>query len=202
MSVIEGKNPTSLRMKFDLGKDELTNKTKVKSKTYSNIKPEATSQAIYDVATALEGLQEFPVNVLKLERTFCEKIMSLVRFSYSEDYIADLKSKIRHTYDLHQMLQQKEILDFFESEDFEKMLNKVGQDDVASYKNDNEWLKFHPKDSRFFAKLDEIWEQLEQTYKTDFRNLVYGELPDSGKVKLSLERLKYRIEQIVWSVEV
>ena len=147
-------------------------------------------------------LQEFPVNVLKLERTFCEKIMSLVRFSYSEDYIADLKSKIRHTYDLHQMLQQKEILDFFESEDFEKMLNKVGQDDVASYKNDNEWLKFHPKDSRFFAKLDEIWEQLEQTYKTDFRNLVYGELPDSGKVKLSLERLKYRIEQIVWSVEV
>ena len=148
------------------------------------------------------GLQEFPVNVLKPERTFCEKIMSLVRFSYSEDYIADLKSKIRHTYDLHQMLQQKEILDFFESEDFEKMLNKVGQDDVASYKNDNEWLKFHPKDSRFFAKLDEIWEQLEQTYKTDFRNLVYGELPDSGKVKLSLERLKYRIEQIVWSVEV
>ena len=139
---------------------------------------------------------------MKLERTFCEKIMSLVRFSYSEDYIADLKSKIRHTYDLHQMLQQKEILDFFESEDFEKMLNKVGQDDVASYKNDNEWLKFHPKDSRFFAKLDEIWEQLEQTYKTDFRNLVYGELPDSGKVKLSLERLKYRIEQIVWSVEV
>ena len=148
------------------------------------------------------GLQEFPVNVLKLERTFCEKIMSLVRFSYSEDYIADLKSKIRHTYDLHQMLQQKEILDFFESEDFEKMLNKVGQDDVASYKNDNEWLKFHPKDSRFFAKLDEIWTQLEPTYKTDFRNLVYGELPDSGKVKLSLERLKYRIEQIVWSVEV
>ncbi len=148
------------------------------------------------------GLQEFPVNVLKLERTFCEKIMSLVRFSYSEDYIGDLKSKIRHTYDLHQMLQQKGILDFFESENLEKMLNKVGQDDVASYKNDNEWLKFHPKDSRFFAKLDEIWEQLEPTYKTDFRNLVYGELPDSGKVKLSLERLKYRIEQIVWSVEV
>ena len=29
MSVIEGKNPTSLRMKFDLGKDELTNKTKI-----------------------------------------------------------------------------------------------------------------------------------------------------------------------------
>ena len=46
MSVIEGKNPTSLRMKFDLGKDELTNKTKVKSKTYSNLKYDANNQDI------------------------------------------------------------------------------------------------------------------------------------------------------------
>lgn len=70
MSVIEGKNPTSLRMKFDLGLDELTQKTKVKSKTYSNIKPEATSQDIYDVASALEHLQEFTVlEIAKIENT-------------------------------------------------------------------------------------------------------------------------------------
>lgn len=70
MSVIEGKNPTSLRMKFDLGLDELTQKTKVKSKTYSNIKPEATSQDIFDVASALEHLQEFTVlEIVKIENT-------------------------------------------------------------------------------------------------------------------------------------
>lgn len=70
MSVIEAKNPTSLRMKFDLGLDELTQKTKVKSKTYSNIKPEATSQDIYDVASALEHLQEFTVlEIAKIENT-------------------------------------------------------------------------------------------------------------------------------------
>ena len=70
MAVTVLNNPAGLRLKFDLGKDELTNKTKVKSKTYSNIKPEATSQAIYDVATALEGLQEFPVlEVAKIENT-------------------------------------------------------------------------------------------------------------------------------------
>ena len=44
MSVVEGKNPTSLRMKFDLGFDEVTNKTKVRSKTYSNVRHNATSQ--------------------------------------------------------------------------------------------------------------------------------------------------------------
>lgn len=70
MSVIEGKNPTSLRMKFDLGLDELTSKTKVKSKTYSNIKPEATSQDIYDVAIKLKSLQEYEVlEICRIENT-------------------------------------------------------------------------------------------------------------------------------------
>jgi hypothetical protein len=49
-----------------------------------------------DLAKA-NGLLPFNVSVLKPERTICEKIMSLVRFSYSEDPIEDLRSKIRHT---------------------------------------------------------------------------------------------------------
>ena len=70
MSVIEGKNPTSLKMKFDLGLDETTNKTKVKSKTYSNIRHEATSQDIYDVATKIESLQEYAViEICRIENT-------------------------------------------------------------------------------------------------------------------------------------
>ena len=70
MSVIEAKNPTSLRMKFDLGLDETTNKTKVKSKTYSNIRFEATNQDIYDVATKIESLQEYAVfEICKIENT-------------------------------------------------------------------------------------------------------------------------------------
>jgi len=70
MSVIEGKNPTSLKMKFDLGLDEVTNKTKVKSKTYSNIRPDATSQDIYDVATKIESLQEYTVlEICRIENT-------------------------------------------------------------------------------------------------------------------------------------
>ena len=68
--VVEGKNPTSLRMKFDVGMDPLTNKTKVKSRTYSNLKSDATSQNIYDVAKALEGLQKFTViEIAKIENT-------------------------------------------------------------------------------------------------------------------------------------
>ncbi len=70
MAVTTMNNPSSLRVKLDAGRDDSTGNTIVKSKTYSNIKPEATSQAIYDVATALEGLQEFPVlEVVKIDNT-------------------------------------------------------------------------------------------------------------------------------------
>ena len=70
MSVVEGKNPTSLRMKFDLGFDSVTNKTKVRSKTYSNVRHNATSQDIYDVAIKLQALQKHEViEICKIENT-------------------------------------------------------------------------------------------------------------------------------------
>lgn len=47
------------------------------------------------------NLMSFEVNVLDARRTICEKIMSLVRFSYGENLITDLKAKIRHTHDIY-----------------------------------------------------------------------------------------------------
>lgn len=126
--------------------------------------------------------------------------MSLVRFSYSEDYLADLKSKIRHTYDLHKMLQLDEISNFLSSDQFEKMLNKVGNDDMVSFKNNNQWLKHHPKDSKFFKDLDQIWDELDKTYDRDFRNLVYGDFPDSTVIKASLNRIKRTLDNIDWDI--
>lgn len=78
------------------------------------------------------GLIPFEVRVLEPARTICEKIMSLVRFSYGEEPISDLRKKIRHIYDLHQLLQQTEYSTFFNSGKFDQMLLRVGRDDVAS----------------------------------------------------------------------
>lgn len=57
-----------------------------------------------DLITKYE-LEPFSVVALYRERTFCEKIISLVRFSYTENPIKDLVNKVRHTYDLHQLLK-------------------------------------------------------------------------------------------------
>lgn len=146
------------------------------------------------------NLEPITVNVLEPKRTFCEKIMSLVRFSYAADPVTVLKSKIRHAYDLHQMLRTKEITGFFNSPGFTEMLKKVGQDDWMSYKNENAWLREHPKDAFFFRELTKVWQDLKPTYKNDFKNLVYGPLPDPQEVLASLNLISDRLKNITWSI--
>ena len=144
------------------------------------------------------GLEPFQVSVLMPTRTLCEKIMSLVRFSYSEDAISDLKSKIRHIYDIYKMLSVPEIKDFFDSEKFDQMLLKVAQDDIESYKSNNDWLKNHPKDALIFADRSNVWNEIEPVYKADFGKLVYGELPDAKEMIKTLETVENRLQKIDW----
>ncbi len=155
-----------------------------------------------DIAEA-NGLLPFDLLVLEPTRTICEKIMSLVRFSYGENPMEDLKKKVRHTYDLHQLLQQKEFSDFFDSTAFEDMLLKVANDDVASYKNSNEWLIHHPNEALIFKDLDNVWTGLKAVYNGEFKNLVYGDtLPDEADILATLRRIKERLATIKWTIEI
>lgn len=146
------------------------------------------------------GLQPFVVKVLEPTRTICEKIMSLVRFSYSENPIDDLKRKIRHVYDLHQLLQQEEFSTFFDSTDLDTMLLKVGNDDVVSFKNSNQWLNNHPLDALIFRELDSLWPELKQVYNGEFRNLTYGTFPSDDDVLATLKRVQERLKLVKWTV--
>lgn len=155
-----------------------------------------------DIAEA-NGLMPFELLVLEPTRTICEKIMSLVKFSYGENPIDDLKKKVRHTYDLHQLLQQKEFSDFFDSTAFEEMLLKVANDDVASYKNSNEWLIHHPNEALLFKDSENVWAVLKIVYNGDFKNLVYGgTLPNEADVLATLKRIKERLATIKWTIEI
>ena len=148
------------------------------------------------------GLQAFEVRVLEPVRTICEKIMSLVRFSYGEYPVGDLRNKIRHTYDLHQLLQEKQFADFIESPAFDAMLLKVATDDVASFRNNNRWLIHHPQDALMFKDLDNIWKELSTVYNGEFKNLVYGRLPDSSAVLTTMKKIKERLASIKWTIEI
>lgn len=147
-------------------------------------------------------LLPFEVQVLHVNRTICEKIMSLVRFSYTEDPITDLQNKIRHTYDLHQLLKAPAILAFFESPAFEEMLLLVGQDDISSFKNSNKWLENHPKKAIIFSQTNPTWKKLEEVYTNEFLNLVYGVKPTSEEILKSLIKISERLQHIKWNIEI
>lgn len=148
------------------------------------------------------GLLPFNLLVLEPVRTICEKIMSLVRFSYTENPIDDLKKKIRHTYDLHQLLQQKEFIDFLNSTAFDKMLLKVANDDAVSFRNNNQWLNHHPGEAIVFKELDNVWKEMKTIYNSDFKNLVYGALPAEGDVYATLNSIKNRLAAIEWIIQI
>ena len=147
------------------------------------------------------GLNPFEVNVLSPKRTFCEKIMSLVRFSYTDNPIEDLNNKIRHIYDLNQMLKNKEVKDFFDTNGFDELLVKVANDDMLSFKSGNEWLQNHPTQAMIFKESNDVWNKLKTTYFSSFSKLVYGELPNDNEILETLKTIKERIENINWKIK-
>lgn len=145
-------------------------------------------------------LEPFKVNVISIERTFCEKIISLVRFSYTENPLEDLANKVRHTYDLHQLLQDKRISTFLKSDDFETMLIQVGEDDDKAIPNDKEWLSKHPSEALFFNETEKVWETVSKTYTGSFKDLLTGKLPDEKDVLKSLMLIGSRLKKINWKL--
>ncbi len=146
-------------------------------------------------------LKPFEVNVLSPKRTFCEKIMSLVRFSHTQNPIEDLNNKIRHIYDLNQLLKNKEIKHFFNTNEFDTLLVSVAKDDLLSFKTGNEWLKIHPTEAIIFKDSANIWEKLKTTYFSTFSKLVYGELPKETEIRETLEIITKRMKKIEWKIK-
>lgn len=148
------------------------------------------------------GLRPFHIRALDPRRTICEKIMSLVRFSYTEDALEDLRKKVRHTYDLQRMLSRPELREFLGSDEFTAMLLRVARDDADSYRNNNDWLRHHPADAMLFAELPEVWDRLKATYTGDFGNLVFGELPSEASVYSTLEAVRDRLQAVSWPSDI
>jgi hypothetical protein len=149
------------------------------------------------------GLGDFEVKALAVERTFCEKIISLVRFSYTESPITDLSNKVRHTYDLTLLLRLDSIKDFVNSDSFGIMLLQVAKDDDKAIPNNKEWLYNHPREALIFSDTVMVWNVLKKVYTgTKFNELLIGneKPPHENDVFETLVFLSERIEVISWEV--
>lgn len=150
------------------------------------------------------GLEDFEVKALAVERTFCEKIISLVRFSYTENPLEDLSNKVRHTYDLTLLMKRDEIKDLVNSDLFDTMLLQVAKDDDKAIPNDKNWLYNHPKDALIFNETEMVWNTLKKVYTgSAFNDLLIGKTkpPAEAEVFETLLFLSKRVEGIEWDVK-
>lgn len=144
-------------------------------------------------------MHPFTVKVLTKERTLCEKIMSLVRFSYTERPYEDLSVKIRHIYDIHMLLGDSTVAGFFTSSGFDSLLNTVGKDDILTYKNNNDWLRVPPQHAVIYSAPEATWTAIRQSYKTTFRDMVTGRLPDEADIINTLRMVSTRLQSVEWN---
>src|SRR5699024_5901139 len=101
----------------------------------------------------------------------------------------------------NRLLKEPELQRFFETADFEKMLVEVGNDDVKSFKNNNEWLIEHPKEALIFKETENTWKEISKVYSEDFRYLVYGSFQEEKEILAVLQKITNRLKKIDWNIK-
>ncbi len=131
-------------------------------------------------------LKHFSINVLGLERTLTEKLLSLVRASYAESPINEWRARIRHIYDLHFILSKTGMRKFVSGITFKRLIQEVLTDDESNSQFKGDWTKKPISTSQFFYDWKNIWKELQPTYHGDFKKLVFSDLPDVSAIDESI----------------
>lgn len=179
----------------------------VEINTYGNPYPFERRKVKSFITEALErhGLQDaiisydmcpFELNVLDKRRTMCEKIVSLLRFSFSDNPIEGLSSKIRHFYDLYFMSLDEECKEYLKNA-FPSNLIELIAHDKAEFDRPSLWKDADLITSVLFTSFDETWQKLATTYKSELGRLTYGALPPSEVIATSIRPLMEYVKSIV-----
>lgn len=137
-------------------------------------------------AVEANDLKSFNVNVLGLERTFTEKVLSLVRASYEENPMNELSARVRHIYDLHFIVNKANMHEFITGKGFQEMIKNVLADDEKNSQFQGEWTTKPLSESLIFSDWEKVWKDLQPVYQNQFKSLVFADLPDSKAINKSM----------------
>lgn len=135
------------------------------------------------------NLFPFSVNVLDKRRTMLEKLVSLFRFSFSENPKTELAKKIRHFYDLYYLSNDEECAKYIQLVDFQKDLQELFVQDQQEFDEPNGWQTKTIKESPLLTGFPDIWTSLRITYKNELSNLAFAEIPDEKEVEKTVQQI-------------
>lgn len=128
----------------------------------------------------------FEVNVLDMRRTLCEKVVSLLRFSFTNPPAEGLRKKIRHFYDLHFLLNVEECKKYLQ-EDFITDFRNLVKHDQETFDTPDGWSNVPILSSPLMTSFDKLWPILSNTYERELSQLAYKPIPASDDIKSSID---------------
>jgi predicted nucleotidyltransferase component of viral defense system len=140
------------------------------------------------------NLQSFELNVLSIEQTLLEKMVSLFRFSFKENTIESISEKIRHFYDLYYLMKNPECIEFVASDSFKEQFDTILQHDRAMFEEPMGWRSKSISESPLMIDFSSLWKQLTEKYQTELSALAYRPIPNENDVAKCFEELIKRIE--------
>ena len=138
-------------------------------------------------------LRPFFVNVLSMNQTLLEKLVSLIRFSFDKEPIRSISEKLRHFYDLYFLLKNSECAEFVASDSFKKQFDAILYHDKAMFEEPEGWHSKSITESPLVNNFPAIWGQLKEKYRTEISALAYRPIPDEESVAKCFEGLIKRI---------
>lgn len=136
----------------------------------------------------------FELNVLDKRRTLCEKMVSLIRFSFEDDTVAGVASKIRHFYDLHFLMQDGDCIEYLNGEFSQDLLDLIAHD-KAEFDRPPLWKTAEIKDSVLFTDFDGLWRKVAPKYISEVGALTFGEIPTPIQIEESMTRLLQMVKE-------
>lgn len=141
-------------------------------------------------------MMPFELNVLDKRQTMCEKIVSLLRFSFTEPNCSGLKEKIRHFYDLHFLFDDDQCKKYL-YEGFPNDLIDLIRHDKEEYDRPPLWKNSDILTSILFTDFDNLWRTLTPEYTSVLASLCYGDIPKPAEIANSIKQLLQYVKNII-----
>ena len=122
-------------------------------------------------------------------RTMIEKLVSLMRFSFSGNSIQAIQSKIRHFYDLYYLTQDTECLEYMKTPQFKIDFAELLVHDKETFDTPEGWRTKDIAESPLITNFPSLWESLRTSYQNELSQLAFVAIPEEREIFQSFERL-------------
>lgn len=155
----------------------------------------STSLAMNNQNDLIRKYELFPfsVNVLSRQQTMLEKLVSLFRFSFEENQVAGVSTKIRHFYDLHFLLTDRDCRVFIDSPDFVRQFKEIWQHDQAAFDDPAGWKGKSVSQSPLFNDFPAIWDSVKTTYNRELSGIAFKPIPEEKKIVDSFSYIRKKL---------